>query len=248
MGNRLQTENKLKELYFKYSWCILKIIVEDKFGDIHVGTGFHIGKGLVATARHILDNKKIKSIGSEASVDPVVVNQIHLSANAQIDVAVLETSFSLEKSMDRVFYHIGKKNIPARECRASYLPLQETYDDWIGSELILSRCLIIGYPQIPTMYQTTLFAVAADVNAVTGSYAREHAHYIVSNIPRGGFSGAPVISEYDFVLGIVTTSFTKRNGVTELGFCGAVSVEPLFVVLSENNLRPEGISDEFWEA
>ena len=225
----------------------MKIIVEDESGDRHTGTGFHIGKGLIATARHVVENKRIISIDPEESSEPVLIKRIHLSSNEQSDVAVIETNFSLERRMDLVSYHFGDKTIPSRECKASYIPLGEIYDDWIGSELILSKCVIMGYPVIPTMYQTTLVAVAADVNAVADSYIRAHAHFIVSNIPRGGFSGAPLISEYDFVLGIVTTSFTKDYEAMQLGFCGAVSVEPLFILLTEKNLRPEGISDEFWE-
>lgn len=225
----------------------MKIIVEDESGDRHTGTGFHIGKGLIATARHVVENKRVISIDPEESSEPVSIQQIHLSSSEQIDVAVLETNFSLERSMHLVSYQFSNKRIPSKECKASYLPLQETYDDWIGSELILSKCIIMGYPVIPTMYQTTIVAVAADVNAVADSYLRTHAHYILSAIPRGGFSGAPVISEYDFVLGIVTTSFLKDDEAMQLGFCGAVSVEPLFTLLTEKNLRPEGISDEFWE-
>ena len=246
MENRKEVGNKLQQLYFKYSYCIFKIFVQDEIGDKHTGTGFHIGNGLIVTARHAVEKMKIISIEAEGPTAKIEIKKIHLPNNIESDVAVLETNFTPERELSLTTYHLGDKKVPAKECKASYLPIQECWDDWVGSELVLSKCIILGYPPIPTSRDVVLVAVSADVSAIVDSYLRPHVHYILSNVPRGGFSGAPVISEYDFVLGIVTTALTSNDEPVQLGFCGAVSVEPLFSLLMEKKLRPPGVSDEFW--
>jgi hypothetical protein len=44
---------------------------------------------------------------------------------------------------------------------------------------------------------------------------------------RGGFSGGGVLSECDFVLGIVTMSLVRNNAPEELGYLTVLSVEPI---------------------
>ncbi len=246
MENRIQTENQLKDLYFKYSWCLLKITVEDKLGKLQVGTAFHIGNGLIATSRQLVENKHIKSIEPEEGAGPVVIKKTCLSKNEQNPVAILQTDFSLEKSFKLVSFNLNDKTVPSEECKASYLPLEETLDDCVGKELILTKCLIIGYPQIPKVLQSTLFAVATYVNAAIYSDSRPYVHYILSSVPREGLDGAPVISEYGFGLGMFTTPFTELGTVNGSCFSAAVSVQPFYEVFDEYKLRPEGISDEFW--
>lgn len=233
-------------LYFKYSWCMVQVIVQDESGGEYTGTGFHIGNGLIATARHVVESKQILSIIPEAQSEPLLVKRVHLSGNEKIDVAVIETDFSLKDSIRLMSYVFDKKRIPASKCKAQYLPLGYIFDDWLSTELVLSKCVVLGYPPIPTTIRAELVGISVEINAVVDSYLIPHAHFILSGIPRGGFSGAPVISEYDFVLGVATGSFSRDYQERELGFFGAVSVEPLLVLLGEKGLRPEGMDEEFW--
>ena len=55
---------------------------------------------------------------------------------------------------------------------------------------------------------------------------------------RGGFSGGPVLSEYGFLLGIVTESLVMNNQPEQLGYTAAISVEPLLTMLHENKIYP----------
>lgn len=44
----------LRDLYLKYRPCIVRIGVTNAAGGLHTGTGFHIGDGLIVTARHVM--------------------------------------------------------------------------------------------------------------------------------------------------------------------------------------------------
>jgi hypothetical protein len=98
----------------------------------------------------------------------------------------------------------------------------------------------MGYPPIPTADRPTLVAVKGEVNAVVDSYLGPAGQpfFVTSPIPRGGFSGGPVISEYDFLLGVQTDSFISADQIPELGFAAALTVEPLWGLLFDNEVYP----------
>lgn len=126
------------------------------------------------------------------------------------------------------------------------IPLGEHLNDWVGDEFVLSRVLVMGYPRIPMSGRTGLVAAIGEVNAVVDRYDVPNPHFAISYLPRGGFSGGPVISEWGFLLGVVTSALTENEQPTELGFGVAVSVEPLFELLAQSGLRPPDVSDEIW--
>jgi hypothetical protein len=64
-----------------------------------------------------------------------------------------------------------------------------------------------------------------------------YAHFILSSVPRGGFSGAPVLSEFGFLLGVLTDSLYGNDQPHELGFASAVSVEPLLELIHEYRIE-----------
>lgn len=105
----------------------------------------------------------------------------------------------------------------------------------------------MGYPRIPRCKETGLVAVVGEVNAVIDRYDIPHPHFVLSYLPRGGFSGGPVFTEWGFLLGIVTASLTEGDQNIEDGFGVAISVEPLLELLADNGLRPPDVSDEIWD-
>jgi hypothetical protein len=86
-----------------------------------------------------------------------------------------------------------------------------------------------------------------EVNAVIDRYDIPHPHFVLSYLPRGGFSGGPVFSEWGFLLGIVTASLTEGDQNIEDGSGVAISVEPLLELLADDGLRPPDVSDETWD-
>ncbi|MFL5658169.1 MAG: hypothetical protein ACJ8CB_28795, partial [Ktedonobacteraceae bacterium] len=71
-------------------------------------------------------------------------------------------------------------------------------------------------------------------------YSGPHPHFVISSIAREGFFGGPVISEYDFLLGVLTESLTDGDQALENGFASVISIEPLLVLLHENKIRIRG--------
>ncbi len=124
--------------------------------------------------------------------------------------------------------------------KVDYIPLGDHLDDWLGDELVLSHVLVFGYPNIPLSIEPVLVAVQGEVNAVIDKYTSPHPHFIISSTARGGFSGGPVISEYDFLLGIFTESLIEGQQDTENGFASVLSIEPLLVLLHENKISING--------
>jgi hypothetical protein len=99
--------------------------------------------------------------------------------------------------------------------------------------------------------QPILIGARAEVNAQVDLYDTDHVHFILSSMPRGGFSGGVAVSEYGFALGVVTRSLTSNYSPVEMGFMTVVGVEPIYDCLAEHLLLPDVQAegwDEFWNS
>ncbi len=67
---------------------------------------------------------------------------------------------------------------------------------------------------------------------------RKHVHFVLSAMPRGGFSGGLVLAEQEYVLGVVTDSLLVNDQARELGFFTALSVEAILQCLPGTALLP----------
>lgn len=234
----------MKELYEKYKSCIVQIIVKSRVGEVASGAGFHIGDGYIVTARHVVENQIIELItGNRYTSKHITTKKIFYPSNPRIDLAVLETDFSLDNYMGKVKIIDNGKS---RE-KVDLIPLGGHLDDWIGDEFVLSRVVTFGYPKIPQSKEPALVAVQGEINAIIDKHASPHPHFIISSTAREGFSGGPVISEYDFLLGVFTESLTEGNQPIENGFASVISIEPLLVLLYENNIQISGNDNILYE-
>ena len=128
------------------------------------------------------------------------------------------------------------------------IPLGGHLDDWINdSQFILQKTLIMGYPPIPFSSEPLLLAARGEINAIVDKYNASHPHFIISSMPRGGFSGGVCMIEWGFALGVITEALGSDYKAPELGFMSVVSVEPILVCLSHHNILPE-IQKEVWES
>lgn len=109
-------------------------------------------------------------------------------------------------------------------------------DDWIGDELMLTKAVLVGYPPIPRSDRPVEVAVEVEVNAIIDRYDGPHPYFIMSSIPRGGFSGGPVISEYGFLLGVLIESLFWGGQSLEVGFAAVISIEPLLDLIYESQI------------
>src|SRR5205085_10330938 len=87
---------------------------------------------------------------------------------------------------------------------APTIPLGTHLDDWLNDQaFVLRQVLLMGYPPVPLSKRPVLIAASAEVNAVVDPYINNsHPHFILSSMPRGGFSGGPCLVEWDFALGL----------------------------------------------
>ena len=228
----------MKQFYEFYKRCMVHIIVRTSDGRLLNSVGFHIGDGYIVTVRHFIENHKVVSVSEERSLQKVSIKRALYPSNPAIDLAVLETDFSLKHYLEKetIFDGEGK---PLE--KTGFIPLGGHLDDWLGDEFVLSNVAVFGYPSIPLSRDPVLVAVQGQVNAVIDKHnGVPHPHFIISVIPREGFIGGPVISEYGFLLGVYVESLITENQAMENGFASVLSIEPLLVLLHNNGIHIKG--------
>lgn len=240
----MSDENNLRNAYIDYSPAMLRVTVKNEPGDLENGAAFHIGNGVVVTARHVLEGNTLVEMVSEGSRSAVNVRAIHYHDDPNVDLAVAETDLDLSHYMTMVSFPTDERRNKAKTDR---IPLGGHLDDWIGNEFVLSKVLVMGYPRIPFWAEIGLVAATGEVNAVIDRYDVPHPHFVLSSIARGGFSGGPAFSEWGFLLGVVTQSLVEGGKQTEQGFSVCVSIEPLLTLLAKKGLRPPDFEDELWD-
>src|ERR1051325_11566424 len=187
----------LRHLYLKYRRAIFRVAVIDGKGDQSMGTGFHVGEGLIVTAAHVA-REKLQSIKRDSDGATVAVSGIVFPDDERIDLAILKTD-------------LLKLPSDGSSKRVERIPLGQYLDAWLGDDFILSKVLVMGYPRIPFAQQFFLVSAEAEVNAIVKKFGEEHLNFILSSTARGGFSGGPVISAAGFVIAIITESLTVAS-------------------------------------
>ena len=220
----------LREAFQRYKVCVVRITVELPNGTLSTGSGFHIGKGYLVTARHVVEGNIIQEVVGEGFYQSAKVKRIIYPENSRIDLAILESDFSLE------FYMTKTKLCGASWEKTDVIEVGGHLDDWIGDEFVLSKALLMGFPRVPLSRFPVVVAVAAEVNAVVDRYDVPYPYFVISSVSRGGFSGGPVISEWGFLLGVLVHSLYEGDQRSELGFAAAISVEPLLNLIYESKI------------
>lgn len=185
-------------------------------GDITVGSAFHLGDGLYATARHVLDDCKVDLLYPEGHGAEEGLEILDEWRHREADVAVFRVDY----------------------VAPSAIALGGHLDDWINDEqFLLADTLVMGYPPVPFADRPVLVAVTGEINAVIDRYDRRHPHFVVSPLPRGGFSGGPAIVSFDFALGVISQELRYEERDRE-AFTAVISVEPLWDLIIGNKLYP----------
>jgi S1-C subfamily serine protease len=223
----------LIHLYQTYKYSMVRITVRTQTGDLSNGSAFHIGDGWLATAAHVVRDD-IEEIVSEYYEKKLKIEKIIFHNDKKVDLAIIKTDLDLSHYLKKTTIY----NPPEGFRQIDHVDVGGHLDDWIGDELVLSKVLLMGYPPIPFSNQAVLLASEGEVNAIVDKYNGPHPHFIISNVGRGGYSGGPVISEFGFLLGILTESLMMNNQSEELGYSSAITVEPLLVLLQENGIYP----------
>jgi hypothetical protein len=221
-------------------------------GDLSIGTAFHVGDGVYLTARHVVDGNIILNVvpntqgyllrseaphASEQSLGTMhygdeVFEIYHLHHSAPTVTA--EPKFYPDDAVDVAVFRLG-----GVDPDTPLLELGGHYDDWIDdAQWLLTEAIIFGYPPIPMSKNATLIVDEVTVNAVVDTYRDRYVRFVVSGVPRGGFSGAPVWHEWGFVLGMITESLEHQTDENTHGYLTVLSIEALRECLEEHDMLP----------
>src|SRR6266568_5669297 len=144
----------LHDLYLKYKPCIVRITVFTNAGDLHTGTGFHIGDGLIVTARHVMReivkkpsisgedeievDRRIESISREIDEQVLTVEKVYYHSDNRVDLAVLETNFEAHAFPEK------SNTVGVPKMKSAAIPIGAQVDGWISDQFVLCKVLVMG--------------------------------------------------------------------------------------------------------
>jgi hypothetical protein len=213
-------ELSTRQLFERYSGAMALVESEDDEGTVAVGSAFHVGAGIFVTAAHVVSNRNVTRLVAE-NLGEIVAEEILIYKETS-DVA-----------------GIRSPSVPL-----AAVPLGTNWDDVMNDEAFyLVPVLLMGYPPVPMSREPRPVAVSGEVEAVIDRYDAKHPHFVVSPLPRGGFSGGPVIVGWDFCLGVVSQEL-RTGTLEEPGFTAVLSIEPVWNLLDQYGIRLPGYPDE----
>jgi hypothetical protein len=238
-------------LFSEFAPAVAYVEVEHPSGDYGIGSAFHVGEGVFATARHVVEGKAIRKVGitettyvrlegAEAKESRLTVSDsdgtwpAHEARNIDLRVAT-GPLFHCHPDVDVAIFQVEQID--------RYTPtvlLGGHLDDWLGeSDLVLFEGIVLGYPPIPMTTRPSLIAARVEVAGQIDLRTTPHVHFLLSTMPRGGFSGGVAILEGGYALGMITQSLTQNELPTELGYMAAIGVEPIYECLASHKLLPD---------
>jgi hypothetical protein len=228
-------------------------VAVDSNGDAGIGSAFHVGDGVFVTARHVVEGRIITEVR---------VTDEHLYYRSSLYPKNEKGSYLITPDSPRIctdvqgrlavasgpFFH-PDPDVDLAAFIASgiaegahYVPLGGHLDDWIGiGDFVLSRAIVLGYPPVPFTTEPALIAAACEVNSVVDLRIgkKSQPHFILSAIPRGGFSGGLAFSEWGFAIGVITQSLLNGGGAPETGYFTITSIEAVYECLQAHEICPQ---------
>jgi len=193
------------KLWFaRYAPCVYLLAVKTKDNDECAGTAFCIGPDILATAGHNLTHPHVAVyIGSDL-IEPKACNVVGSDCVPDIGIIRLKPGTVNGTSL------ITKGRLPE-----------------IGEEVCA-----IGYPSLP-MRDTTVVMHTGVVEALPVAYSGAPRFIQVSFQSGGGLSGAPLMDERGFVVGVMVENiFTAtKEQVPQRPYGQAVPIEYLTALL-----------------
>lgn len=215
------------ETYVRAAGAVAYVAVIDANGDEGIGSCFHIGEGIFVTARHVVENMRIKEIATTKSA--------RLTSEAGGEVmpprilAIVDGPHFGPDNLDVAVFRVNLDEAPLPAIAVS----GHTEYDIEEHDLVLADVVILGYPPIP--YTTIPVQVAAlgQVNAVVRVWHSPVSHFIASTMARGGFSGGVALDRSGSALALVTESLGTDKSLVETGYTSLLSIAPAVDLAAE---------------
>lgn len=252
-----------RRLYARHANALAYIDVESRDRTRGIGSAFHVGGGVFVTARHVVEGRQIVEV---RITEPVAVStEEFMRKIMKMDVAddvirgqdealrsvtgvpplykhylePLELAegpyFAENPALDVAVFRVREVHDAA-----GIVKLGVHWDDWVYRNLWqLSDAVVLGYPPIPMVTEPVLVAARADIHTFIVPRHAPAVHFLLSAMPRGGFSGGVAIHESGDALGVVTSSLIANERPEELGFFAVLSIEAIVKCLESNGLFPD---------
>lgn len=239
---------KARKLFEEYAPAMAYVCVRNPDGTEGIGSAFHVGDGVFVTARHVVDQKEILEVATTEN-QFVPAKPEKQSPEAGLRFVTPQSFAGTRKLIAGPFFHPDDKvDVAVFVTEKSDQPvvhLGSHLDDWLGTQLVLTSAVVMGYPPVPMSTGPVLIAARAEINAIIDPYHAPHPRFILSAMSRGGFSGGLALSELNFALGVITESLGRNAEPVELGFLSVLSIEPIYACLSAHKVLPE-IQKKTW--
>jgi hypothetical protein len=220
-----------------YSQACAYIAVQSGAGDHSIGTAFHIGEGYFATARHVVEGQTILEIGphtdgylreSELRI-PVDCSRSTMDLGDEV-FPYHQLKHSAVSVIGEPHYHpdpnidVALLRLEGIDPNTPVIELPAFLDDAVGGhDFLLTDAIVFGYPPVAFSLGPNLVVTTAEVNAVVDTRLDRYIRFIVSTLPRGGFSGGPAYHQYGFALGLVTERLDRQGVENDTGFMAVLS-------------------------
>jgi Trypsin-like peptidase domain len=223
-------------LYERYAGSVAFIEVLSERGDLELGSAFHIGDGLFATARHVVDANIQRIETTEASSETfrslLDVDRVESLSEPSAASHVPEPLLHPDDDVDVAVLDVQGIAAPA-------VPLTG-HDTEPGSRVALEPVLVFGYPWIPQSAQRPLVAATCEVSAEIDTLDGQRA-LVLSATARRGMSGGPVIAQSGSLRGLLIRSLVEQEGdqpePAHRGLLAALKPEAIFECLDHHGLR-----------
>lgn len=252
-----------RKIFDEFAGALAYVAVEHPDGTQGIGSAFHVGEGIFVTARHVVENVRIREVSTTETtyvdVDPNTAGHgstVIVTGSQERPVHVVRPQ-RLELEFGPFFHpnpgvDVAAFKVKSFDRRLPWVPLGSHLDDWLGSnDFVMVEAVVLGYPPIPLTNEPKLVAARAEINALVDLRGVDHVHFILSAMPRGGFSGGLAIVEYGYALGVITSSLLMDDKASELGFFAVLSIEPIYTCLAEHMLLPDCQAegwDDLWNS
>jgi hypothetical protein len=252
-----------QNLVRKFGNAVAYVAVKTPDGDHHIGSAFHVGEGLFLTARHVVEGNEIEEVRIVKPVPvrsdeflPGLPEQYYREWDDAVSTVLGATPYykkwlePLTISEGPYFPEDERVDVSAFRIAGVHaavpiVKLGHHWDDWVyRREWELTEAVILGYPPIPMSNAPELVAARARIHTFVVPRHCPFIHFILSSIPRGGFSGGPAIFSDGLALGMITSGFVENGAPLELGFQSVLSVEPIRLFLEALGILPAAQSRE----
>ncbi|MEZ5805695.1 MAG: serine protease [Rhizobiaceae bacterium] len=233
-----------------------------------IGTGFHVGKGYVITAAHVLEGasratlsfhhfiaRQLPAMGSPSENRHPYLRHMELQDSPEeidlptviyhdrsSDIALFRSSVFAANDIER--YRTQMRPIPSH--LYDRVHLGTPMEDVLGDDLLMLQGVVLGYPSIPFSTRPVLVAHEFRISAVIDRYDTGRPAFVLSGMPRGGFGGAPVIASGGWFLGVITEALYGQTLADPQAapYFQMITLDPVLEILQQAGTRPDQVNPE----